>query len=134
MRHVAWLALGGAAVLLGACGGGGSGSSGGATGTCTPRQSATITIQASGVSPTAVCVLPNGTVTFTNSDAVAHDIESTAACAELDLGSIAPQQSKTTLAFETAGTCTFHDQTNPSNASFQGTVAVSSAPTTGPGY
>ena len=135
MRHVTWLAVVGAVVLLGACGGSSSsGGGGGGGGSCTPRQTASITIQSTGVSPVAVCVLPSGTVTFTNSDTAAHDIESTGGCTELNLGSIASQQSKTTAAFATTGTCTFHDQSNPTNAAFQGTVAVSQAPTTGPGY
>ena len=50
---------------LAACGG--SSSSSGGSGTCTPGQTATIGITSSGVSPTAVCVVPSGSVTFRTS-------------------------------------------------------------------
>lgn len=116
--------------LLAACGGGGND---GGNGTCTPGPAATIRITSSGVSPMAVCVLPTGTVTFTNNDSVAHDIESGATCTELNLGSIAASQSKAAT-FPTTQVCPFHDAGAPSNTAFQGTVAVTSAPAQGPGY
>ncbi len=120
-----------AAALFAGCGGGSGSMSGG--GSCTPGQSASISITSTGVTPQAVCVLPNGTVTFMNNDTSAHDIESTGTCTQLNLGSIAAGQSDTAL-FPTTATCTFGDATHAGNAAFQGTVAVSSAPTTGPGY
>jgi plastocyanin len=124
-----------AAAVLGGCGGGG-GSSGGGSGTCNPGQTATVTVGASGFSPKAVCVVPTGTVTFHNSDSSSHDIESASAttCTELNLGSIDAGQSKTTTAFPTTQTCSFVDANHSADAAFQGTVAVSNAPTTGPGY
>jgi plastocyanin len=106
-------------LLLGACGGGGSG--GGST-AC--PQTSTVTISSTGVSPTTVCVAPGGTVTFNNTDAVAHDIEATGACTPLNLGSIAPAGTKTTTALTIAATCGFHDATNAS-AAFAGTIDVS---------
>jgi plastocyanin len=72
-------------------------------------------------------------VTFTNNDTASHDIESTGTCTALNLGTIAAGQSGTAM-FPTTTTCTYQDATHAGNAAFQGTVAVSSAPTTGPGY
>lgn len=123
-----------AAALLGACGGGSSSKQG--NGTCTPGQSATMSITSAGVSPQAVCVLPGGTVTINNHDTVAHDIEASTAgtaCAALNLGSIAASQAATAM-LATAATCTFHDAGRASDAAFQGNVYVTSAPATGPGY
>ncbi len=98
-----------------------------------PASSAAIRITASGVTPTAVCVLPGGSVAFTNDDMVQHDIESGTGCPALNLGVIAPAQSKSAT-FPSAMTCPFHDAGSPTNAAFQGTVAVTSAPVSGPGY
>jgi plastocyanin len=122
-----------AAALVAGCGGGSSSMSGGGGGSCTPGQSASVSITSTGLSPMAVCVVPGGTVTFTNHDTVAHDIESTGSCPQLNLGSIAAGQANTAM-FPTTATCTFGDATKPGNAAFQGTVAVASAPVTGPGY
>jgi plastocyanin len=85
------------------------------------------------VSPLAVCVLPGGTVTFTNSDTVPHDIQSGTACPELNLGPIPPSQDRA-VTFPAVGVCTYRDQNDPANAAFQGTVAVADAPVIGPGY
>jgi plastocyanin len=104
---------------LGACGSGGGGSS------TTCPQSATVTVSSAGVTPTTVCIAPGGTVTFSNTDTVAHDIEATGACTPLNLGSIAPATMKTTTALTIVATCGFHDAVNAS-AAFQGTVDVSS--------
>ncbi|HEX9052488.1 MAG TPA: hypothetical protein VF841_18320 [Anaeromyxobacter sp.] len=123
-----------AAALLGACGGGSSSTQN--NGSCTPGQSAGISIASTGFSPLAVCVLPAGTVTFTNHDAVAHDVEASSAmsaCTTLNLGSIAAGQAAT-ASFATAAVCTFHDAAHASEAAFQGTVAVTTGPATGPGY
>jgi plastocyanin len=119
MRRAACLSIVAAsAVLAAACGGGGGGGN-----TCTPAQSATITITATGVSPNQVCLLPGGTVTFNNSDTAQHDIEAGASCPALNLGAIGAGTSKSAT-FADSQTCQFHDQTNASNAAFQGTVAV----------
>ncbi len=121
------------AALIAACGG--SSSSQG-NGTCTPTQSASISIASTGFSPQAVCVLPGGTVTFTNHDTVPHEVDETGsvtACTGLNLGSIAAGQ-PVSASFPTAATCNFHDAAHASDAAFQGTVAVTTAPATGPGY
>ncbi|HEY6002149.1 MAG TPA: hypothetical protein VIV57_04685 [Anaeromyxobacter sp.] len=125
-----YLALSAAAAVLGGCGGPSNGGGG-----CTPGASAAITIKSTGVSPTAVCVLPGGSVTFTNSDTVQqHEIVSDGTCPELDTGVLAQSGGTVTLVFPTAKTCAFHDSVNASNTAFQGTVAVTSAPVSGPGY
>jgi plastocyanin len=123
-----------AAALLAACGGGSSSSQG--NGGCTPGGSASVTIAATGVSPKAVCVLPGGTVTFTNQDSAAHDIEqngSITSCTGLNLGAIAAGQAAT-APFPAAATCGYEDAGHATDDRFQGTVAVTSVPATGPGY
>ncbi len=123
-----------AAALIAGCGGGSSSSQG--NGSCTPGQSASLSVASTGFSPQAVCVLPGGTVTFTNHDTAPHDVEetgTTAGCTGLNLGSIAASQSAT-ASFATAATCQFHDAAHASDAAFQGTVAVTTGPATGPGY
>jgi len=129
MKLPACLTLGALALLLGGCGGDG----GGGSGTCTPSSSVQITITASGVSPTLVCVLPDGAVTFRNDDTVEHDIQSGAGCPALNLGPIPASTSKVAT-FVDPQTCPFHDEKAPTNMAFQGTVAVSAAPTEVPGY
>ncbi len=132
MRLAASLALGAAAVALGACGGGGGG---GGSSMCAPSQSASMTISAIGVSPSAVCVLPsNGTVTFTNNDTVQHSIEFETSCSGVTGVSIDPSGGTKSVAFNAPQTCTFHDKDSPSNTAFQGRVAVATAMVTGPGY
>jgi plastocyanin len=120
-----------AATLLGACGGGSDGVGG--SGSCTPGQTASIDIQPGGVKPSAVCVLPGGSVTFKNSDTATHDIESGSTCTPLDLGVIPPSESRTAT-LPTVAVCSFHDALNASNGAFDGTVAVTQPPATGPGY
>jgi len=131
MRLASCLTLGALATSIAACGAGGNTNTGG--GTCTPSLAAAITIAGGGVSPSAVCVLPNGTVTFTNRDTVAHDIQSGTACPALNLGPIGPSLSKAAT-FATAQVCAFHDAANATNAAFQGTVVVTAAVVTGGGY
>lgn len=123
-----------AAALAAGCGGGSSSNQG--NGSCTPGPSAGVSITSTGFSPTAVCVLPTGTITFTNHDTVAHDVEASstvAACAGVNLGSIAAGQAATAM-FPTAATCPFHEAAHAMDAAFQGTVYVTTAPATGPGY
>jgi hypothetical protein len=128
MRLGIYLALTAAAVSLGGCGG----PSGGGGNTCNPGMAATITINSTGVTPAAVCVLPTGTVTFTNSSNAPHRLVSTA-CLDLDTGVIAISTS-VMKPFPTAETCAFQDFDAPSDTRFQGTVAVTTAPVGGPGY
>ena len=130
MRTVVRVAGIGTVLALAACGGGGGGGGGG---TCTPGSTASLTINASGLTPTNVCVQPGGSVTFHNADtAASHDIEfETSGCPTV--GQI-PAGGQTTTTFPTAGNCTFHDGSNPSNSAFRGTVAVTSVMVGGGGY
>ncbi len=132
MKAAMACAVAAAATVLGACGGS-SGGGPSTSGSCTPGQSARVTIGAAGFSPKAVCVVPGGTVTLTNGDTVAHDIESGTTCTMLNLGPIAPGGTATPT-FPTAMVCPFFDAAHSNDTAFQGTVAVSNAPTTGPGY
>jgi plastocyanin len=130
MTRGAYGALFAAAVI--GCGGGSGGSQG--NGTCNPGQTATIGISATGVSPKAVCVQPGGTVTFVNGDMVAHGIAAGAPCPELTVASIGAGQSET-VQLPTTATCTYDaDAAHPGSAAFQGTIAVTTTPGTGPGY
>jgi plastocyanin len=116
------------------CGGGSSDGGGTGGGTCTPGMTATVTERSTGFSPKAVCVRPTGTVTFTNADTSDHTVEfSTASCTSLNPGLIAAGTSKP-VTFPTVTTCAFSDTGHSTDAAFQGTVAVSSGTTTGPGY
>jgi plastocyanin len=131
MRLGIQLALSAALVLVAGCGG--SSNSGGGMGTCNPGATATIQIKSTGISPTAVCVLPAGSVTFQNSDTKQHQMVSDATCTELDTGIIAAGASAV-VTFPNAKTCSFHDAQNPAVTAFDGTVAVTTAPVGGPGY
>ncbi|MFL5263826.1 MAG: hypothetical protein ACJ79R_23740 [Anaeromyxobacteraceae bacterium] len=112
-----------AAVLgLAACGGGNGAAS------CTPGPTAALTITASGVNPQNVCVAPQGTVTFTNSDTVSHHIEFDGNCPAL--AQLAPG-AQGSVTFPTEGNCSFHD--SAAGAAFQGVVAVTTATVSG-GY
>ncbi len=118
-----------ALAFLAGCGGSG----GGGSGSCAPGATATVKVGSAGFSPKAVCVLPAGSVTFTNTDTVAHDIESGMVCLELNLGPIPAGQSATAT-FPTAQTCSFFDAAHSTDAAFEGTVAVTSGTVSGPGY
>jgi plastocyanin len=129
MKRAGNLLVTAAVLLAGGCGGGADGGGG----SCTPTGSATLTLSASGVTPKAVCVLPGGSVTFVNDDTVAHTIAGDGACAALDVGPIASMGSEAAT-FPTEQVCQFHESAQPTNTAFQGTVAVTTAPATGPGY
>jgi len=80
-----------------------------------------------------VCVSPNGQVTFSNTDTVAHhDIEfDTAGCPTV--GDLAPGAQKT-VTFPSVSNCSFHDGANAASAAFKGTVAVTQVTVSGGGY
>ena len=123
-----------AAAVLGVAGCGGYSSKNMSYGTpCTPAATAQVTVSSTGFEPTAVCVLPGGTVTFNNADTVAHDIESGTTCTALNLGSI-PAGMSVGATLPTAAVCTFFDAAHSTNPAFEGTVAVTSSMTIGPGY
>ncbi len=130
MRSVACVALG--AVALAACGGGGGG--GGGAASCTPGTSATLTVNDTGFPNGAnnACVLPAGTVTFTNAGASAHafNFDSATDCPATPV-TVPPNSSSAPVTFPNAATCKFHVD---SNAAESGTVAVTNAMVSGGGY
>jgi plastocyanin len=127
------LLVGASVVVLAACGD--STPAGTGTGTCTPGTTASVGIAAAGVSPKAVCVQPNGKVTFTNSTAVQHEIEVESPCAATNGGTIAAGASRI-LTFPVEQVCTFRDPTVATSeaANFTGTVGVSTVVVGGAGY
>jgi len=130
VRPVRWLALLALGLASAACGGS---SGGGGSATCTPSGTAAIAITAKGTSPQNACVTPGGTVTFTNNDTTAHQIEFGAADCPANLASI-PAGGQVSPVFPTQANCLYHDALNASNTAFQGTVAVSNATVSGGGY
>ncbi len=91
---------------------------------------ATITITASGVSPSSVTVAPGSRVTFVNNDSRPHEPASDphpthGSCPPLDqIGFIAAGQSRTSGNLNTAGTCSYHDHLNDGDARLRGIVRV----------
>jgi plastocyanin len=102
------------------CGGGPSG----------PTADVTITVTASGVTPTEVRVAAGGRVTFLNNDARPHAMSSdpiqlhTDCPAINDVGFLNPGQSRATGALNVKRTCGFHDHTNESDPIFKGRILV----------
>jgi len=45
-------------------------------------------------------------------------------CPEIDVGSVAPGQSRSTQNLVTPRTCGFHDHDDPDNAALQGTIRI----------
>lgn len=126
------LVAGAMAAGLAACGGGGSSPTspspqpggGGA-----PVATNTITITSAGAEPRNVTFAVGTKVTFVNNDSRSHDMNSGphpahTECAELNVGPIAPGQSRESQTFTTAKACSFHDHDLPTNTSLQGTVAA----------
>ena len=123
----------GVALTVSACGGSDSPtapSGGGGGGGNSGPVAATITITASGVSPTSVTVAPGSRVTFVNNDSRPHEPASDphpthGSCPPIDqVGFIAANQSRTSGNLNTAGTCSYHDHLNDGDARLRGTIRV----------
>jgi plastocyanin len=90
----------------------------------------TVTITASGVSPRAVTVSAGSRVTFLNNDSRPHDMASDphpdhSTCPPInDVGFLQAGQSRQTGNLNTPRTCGFHDHSNPSVASLQGSITI----------
>jgi plastocyanin len=90
----------------------------------------TITITATGVSPSQVTIHLGGRVTFLNNDVRIHAMSSdpiqthTDCPAINDVGLLNPGQSRSTGAFDTARTCGFHDHTNELDPTWHGQIVV----------
>ena len=122
MRSGRWAAIALCALALGRCGGGPTTPSGDGT--------PTITITASGVTPTQVTVHVGDRVTFLNSDIRIHAMSSdpitvhTDCPAINDVGLLNPGQSRSTGVFDVARVCGFHDHTNELDPTWHGTIVV----------
>jgi plastocyanin len=123
------------AATLAGCGGGSPSSPSGVTIVVrdggTGASAATITITSAGANPRSVTVPVGQAVTFVNNDSRAHEMASDphpqhGSCPSMEagLGTIAAGQTKVTHAFGNAGTCSFHDHTDPTNGSLQGTIII----------
>lgn len=90
----------------------------------------TITITATGVTPSQVTIHVGGRVTFLNNDVRIHAMSSdpiqthTDCPAINDVGLLNPGQSRSTGVLDTARTCGFHDHTNELDPSWHGQIVV----------
>lgn len=119
------------AVLIVACGGSGSSPT-----SPTPPPggggdaAATITITASGASPSRVTIASGGRVLYINNDSAAHWMASDPHpthedCPELNaVGVLRPGERRISSNLVTTRTCGFHDHDNPGTRSLQGTITI----------
>jgi plastocyanin len=132
-RH--WLAsvTGVIALTLWSCGGDGSpagpSGNGGGGGGGTPVETTTITITSAGVSPQSILVNAGARITFVNNDSRTHEPSSNphpshTQCPELNVGSLAPGQSRETGPAVGGRTCGYHDHLDEGNVSMRGSVQV----------
>lgn len=95
-----------------------------------PAQPASVTITASGFSPSEVVTPVGSRVTFVNTDSRPHDMlggpdHTRLDCPEVDVvGFLVPGQSRETGLFTAPRTCEFHDHNNLGNPAFQGRIIV----------
>jgi plastocyanin len=96
----------------------------------TPVETNTITISSAGVvSPMAIRVALGSTVTMVNNDSRSHDMNSDphpahTDCPAIDWGLLQPGQNRQSGALTIARTCGYHDHSQPTNTSLQGTIQV----------
>jgi hypothetical protein len=102
----------------------------GSPSTPTPPEPGTITITASGVTPTEIRVPRFGRVTFVNSDTRAHAMSSDPVtthtdCPEInEVGIVDPGQSRTTGTLSIPRVCGFHDHLRETDPAFKGRIVV----------
>jgi hypothetical protein len=121
-----------AAAIIAATSCGGSSSPGtGPTGSCTPSSSpTTIVIMNNIVCPQSLTVSRGAQVTFSNQDAIAHEMDSDphpehTDCVEINqVDFLNPGQSKQTGNLNTARRCGFHDHRSPGTAGLKGTITI----------
>ena len=116
------VAIAACVVLASQCGGSSpSGPGGGAV---------TIEITASGPNPRQVTVAVGNRVTFTNTDSRQHAVSSdpiqvhTDCPAVNEVGTLNPNQSRSTGVLSVARACGFHDHNNETDPTFKGTIVV----------
>jgi len=103
---------------------------GGTPSTPSTTASATVTLNASGVSPAEVRVPVGGTVLFINSDIRSHAISSDPITVHTDcppindVGELASGQRRSTGALTVARTCGFHGHFNENDATWKGRIVV----------
>jgi hypothetical protein len=119
------------AVLIVACGGGSSAPpTGPSPSPGGPEPSATVTITASGASPSRVTVPSGGRVLYINNDGAAHWMASDPHpshedCPELNsVGVLQPGERRTSSNLIATRSCGFHDHNNPGTRALQGTVVI----------
>jgi plastocyanin len=90
----------------------------------------TITIGSNGaVSPKQIIIAVGQSVTFVNNHVQNHEMDSDphpihTDCPEINVGLLAPGQSRTTSAITRVVTCGYHDHLDPFNSSLMGTIVV----------
>jgi hypothetical protein len=117
--------------VLAGCGGGGSGSSSG--GGC--PSSGTVGISATGFSTRSVCVEASGHLIYSNTDTVAHTVNSStsAGCAGVLNATIAAASSDDISLPNVNGACDFFDTAHAGDPAFIGTITTVGG-STGGGY
>ena len=91
---------------------------------------ATITISATGVTPTEVRIPVGGQVSFVNNDSRPHAMSSDPVqvhtdCPPInDVGFVNPGQTRTTGTMNARRTCGFHDHTNENDPIFKGRIII----------
>jgi hypothetical protein len=102
----------------------------GSPSTPSPPEPGTITITASGVTPTEIRIPRFSRVTFVNNDIRAHAISSDPVqthsdCPAInDVGSVDPGQSRTTGTLSVPRVCGFHDHLRETDRAFMGRIIV----------
>jgi hypothetical protein len=88
-----------------------------------------LTLTSGGLSAPTADLAIGGTVTITNSDSRSHDMDSDphpahTDCPALNIGSIAPGQTRTSGAQNSARACGMHDHDNPGTQSLMRTIVI----------
>jgi hypothetical protein len=102
----------------------------GSPSTPSPPEPGTITITASGATPTEIRIPRFSRVTFVNNDIRAHAISSDPVqthsdCPAInDVGSVDPGQSRTTGTLSVPRVCGFHDHLRETDRAFMGRIIV----------
>jgi hypothetical protein len=120
-----------AAAIAAAMSCGGSSPSTGPTGSCTPSSSpTTFVIMNNTVCPQSITVNRGTQVTFSNQDAIVHEMDSDphpehTDCVEINqVDFLNPGQSRQTGNLNIAKRCGFHDHGNPDRAALKGTITI----------
>lgn len=95
-----------------------------------PPLNATVIITSAGVSPKSVRISVGGRVTFVNNDTQVRQLKSDTHPTDNDcppfndVGILAQAQTRQTGVFTVARTCGYHNESDPFDVSFQGTIVV----------